>query len=527
MEKSNILVVDDSFSNLLLLKDILSSNENYQVFTENDGDKVLQHLNANKTDLILLDIMMPKTDGYEVCRRIKEDAGFKDIPVIFLTAKIDEASLLRGFELGGADYIKKPFLISELMARVKTHLNIKKTNERLKNELFRHSITQQSLIASQNELSIRNTIAQYFLTDNGDEVYPKLLEEIMKHVSMEYGAIGYMDNINDDTNIYSKKLICPSLYSGTIEKDQSYIFTMEEIGDIALSAIRKMPVVQKSNVSRLFFTSAEVNCMIAVPIIYAGKVIGIIACASKYNEYAESSKQKLVNIANFLSPIIYNRIMAQAGRQELIDSINETQEQERKRFAKDIHDGLGGYLTGLTTYLSILKSGILSPAEQTGMLNEMQKIITDTAQEAKNIANNLMPDLINKFGLAESLSYQYNRLFASNKTTRLILVSDKYTGHESNEKKTALYRISCELMNNAYKYSHASEVTISLVSADTNVQLTYHDNGVGFNVEETLKKIKDKPVSGLRNIQERVKSLDGTIEITSSPANGMTVVCEV
>ena len=526
MEKSNILVVDDSFSNLLLIKDILSSNENYQVLTENDGDKVIQQLNANKIDLILLDIMMPKTDGYEVCRRIKQDAGFKDIPIVFLTAKIDEASMLRGFELGAADYIKKPFLISELMARVKTHLEIKKSKERLKNELFRHSITQQSLIASQNELSIRNNISQYFLTHQGDEVYPKLLEEIMKHASMEYGAIGYMDSLDAGINIYSKKLICPSLYSGAIETDQSYIFTMEEIGDIALAAIRKQPVIQKNNVSKLFFTKAEVNCMIAVPIIYADKVVGIIACASKYNEYAESSKQKLTNTVNYLAPIIYNRIMSQQARRQLIESINDTQEQERKRFAKDVHDGLGGYLTSLNTYISILKSGMLDQAEQTGMLNEMQKIITETAAEAKNIANNLMPDMINKFGLTDSIVYQYNRLFV-NSSTRLNISSNKYSGTESNEKKSAIYRIACELMNNAYKYSQAQEIAIELESADNKIKMTYHDNGIGFNLQETLNRIKEKTVSGLRNIQERVNSLNGQIEIKSAPAGGTTVWCEV
>jgi DNA-binding response OmpR family regulator len=235
MEKKNILVVDDSISNLLLIKDILSSNPEYNVINEKDGEKVLAQLNANKIDLILLDIMMPKIDGYEVCRRVKEDAGFKDIPIIFLTAKVDEASLLRGFECGAVDYIKKPFLISELLARVKTQVTLKKTNERLKNELFKHSITQQSLILSQNELTIRNNIAQYFLSDQGDEVYPKLLEEILKYISMDYGAIGYIDNIDDNTDIHAKHLICPSIYSGAIESDANYIFGIDDIGDVALA----------------------------------------------------------------------------------------------------------------------------------------------------------------------------------------------------------------------------------------------------------------------------------------------------
>ena len=125
MEKSTILVVDDSMSNLLLVKDILSSEPEYDVIVESEGENTVKILNNNKVDLILLDVMMPKVDGFEVCRRVKADLAFKDIPIIFLTAKVDESSLLEGFESGGVDYIKKPFLISEFIARVKTHLQEK------------------------------------------------------------------------------------------------------------------------------------------------------------------------------------------------------------------------------------------------------------------------------------------------------------------------------------------------------------------------------------------------------------------
>ena len=131
MEQPNILVVDDSMPNLMLLQDIPTGYD-FNVTAESDGEKVLGILKANNIDLVLLDIMMPKVDGFEVCRRVKADPDTKDIPVIFLTAKVDEASLLKGFELGGVDYIKKPFLISELMARVKTHLHLRRAEMQLK-----------------------------------------------------------------------------------------------------------------------------------------------------------------------------------------------------------------------------------------------------------------------------------------------------------------------------------------------------------------------------------------------------------
>ena len=523
MGKKNILVVDDSISNLLLIKDILSSNPEYNVINEKDGEKVLAQLNANKIDLILLDIMMPKIDGYEVCRRVKEDAGFKDIPIIFLTAKVDEASLLRGFECGAVDYIKKPFLISELLARVKTQVTLKKTNERLKNELFKHSITQQSLIVSQNELTIRNNIAQYFLSDQGDEVYPKLLEEILKYISMDYGAIGYIDNIDDNTDIHAKHLICPSIYSGAIESDANYIFGIDDIGDVALAIIRKQTIMQKNNVSKLFFTSAEVNCMIASPIIYHDKLVGLITCASRENDYAENSKQKLQNITSFIAPIIYNRIQKTAENARLVNSIAETQEQERARFAKDIHDSLGSSLTSLATYISILKSGALDPQEYHKTLDEMLEIIKETAEEARNIANNLMPGIIDKYGLVESIKHQYNKLYITSKTTELKLDTTNFTATATPEMQAEIYRIVCELFNNAFKYSHATQIALTLANNGTTMSLQYHDNGIGFDVPTTMEQIKGKKTSGLFNIHERVEKLGGTITRVSEPKKGMTM----
>ncbi len=526
MEKANILVVDDSFSNLLLIKDILSSNDNYRVFTENDGDRVLEQLNANKIDLILLDIMMPKTDGYEVCRRIKEDAGFRDIPIVFLTAKVDESSLLRGFELGGADYIKKPFLISELMARVKNHILLKKTNERLKNELFKHSVTQQRLMESQKELSVRNNIANCFLAGQGDEAFNTLLEEIMKYAGMDYGVFGYMDSVDENVPVSSKKIICPSLYSGRVESDKNYIFTMDEIGDVALAVISRKPVVQKNDVSRLFFTSENVRCMIAIPVIYQNMVIALIACAGRECDLIEQSKERLQDIAGYLAQIIYNRVAGKIARHQLIESINDTQRQERIRFAKDIHDGLGSMLSSINTYISIMKSGMLSQTDQMGMLNEMQKIVEETAIEAKNIAHNEVSDIVRKFGLAESIRYQYGRIFLCCKNTELILIDSSY--HKTDdERETAIYRMVNELMNNAYKYSHATRINITISSAIDKIQLTYHDNGIGFDVDQAMERIKNKPVSGLRNIQERVISLNGKIKIGSAPNKGMLVEIEI
>lgn len=127
-----ILMVDDSPLNLKVLGGTLHERE-YEVEYATCGKKALEWIEKVKFDLILLDIMMPEMDGYEVCRRIREDQQYNDIPIIFITAKTDADSIVKGFEAGGQDYITKPFDANELLARVKTHIELKVSKQKLKN----------------------------------------------------------------------------------------------------------------------------------------------------------------------------------------------------------------------------------------------------------------------------------------------------------------------------------------------------------------------------------------------------------
>jgi sigma-B regulation protein RsbU (phosphoserine phosphatase) len=126
----SVLIVDDNISNLQVLGGFLQ-NEDLLVEFALDGMSALKWLDKKKFDLVLLDIMMPGMDGYEVCSLIRKNPAFNEIPIIFITAKTDSESIIKGFEAGAVDYITKPFIKSELLIRVKTQLNIKKANEQL------------------------------------------------------------------------------------------------------------------------------------------------------------------------------------------------------------------------------------------------------------------------------------------------------------------------------------------------------------------------------------------------------------
>ena len=155
-EIPNILVVDDIGTNLKLLDDILRP-EGYNIRLAPGGVLALRAAEKEKPDLILLDIMMPGIDGFEVCRQLKENPNLKDIPVIFISALGDTDDIVRALAIGGVDYITKPYQAEEIKARVHTHLKLR--NQSLELQKLNNELQQQS-----KELSELNATKDKFFS---------------------------------------------------------------------------------------------------------------------------------------------------------------------------------------------------------------------------------------------------------------------------------------------------------------------------------------------------------------------------
>src|SRR5271168_1570825 len=150
-EKKTILLVDDTPANIQVANSILK--DDYKIRVATNGAKALELATAKPApDLILLDVMMPEMDGYEVCAHLKSSAETKDIPVIFLTGKTDAEDETRGFEVGAVDYIHKPFSPSVVKARVRTHLMLREAREQLSRQLL--EINSELEMAREIQLSI-------------------------------------------------------------------------------------------------------------------------------------------------------------------------------------------------------------------------------------------------------------------------------------------------------------------------------------------------------------------------------------
>jgi DNA-binding response OmpR family regulator len=161
-QPAKLLIVDDKTANLDLLRDMLIPM-GYNIFFATSGSQALNIASQVLPDLILLDVMMPEMDGFETCRQLKADDRLHEIPVMFVTARTDVEDLAKGFEAGGVDYVTKPVKRPEVLARIKTHLQIRALIKQQHNNLA-------ALDKANRELELLNETKDKFLSNLGKEV---------------------------------------------------------------------------------------------------------------------------------------------------------------------------------------------------------------------------------------------------------------------------------------------------------------------------------------------------------------------
>jgi phosphoserine phosphatase RsbU/P len=171
MASESILLVDDNPTNLQMLFQLLEKSVGCKLLVAKNGETALTITRKTKPDLILLDIMMPGIDGFEVCRRLKADTATSPIPVIFLSALDETADKVRGLQLGAVDYVSKPFQAEEVIARVNTHLTIHRLNrevqeqrDQLEHELKVVSELQRELLPERLPVIAGLKLAEHYET---------------------------------------------------------------------------------------------------------------------------------------------------------------------------------------------------------------------------------------------------------------------------------------------------------------------------------------------------------------------------
>jgi len=174
-----VLVVDDNSANVQVMGQLLDG-AGYNVVPASTGEQAIERARLRKPDLVLLDMIMPKMDGVEVCRRLRELPGLSDLPIIFVTGASGQDYVSRAFEMGAVDYVTKPFVAQELLARVRTHVELKRARDHLQGMLReREEITNVVAHDLKNPFTCIRFAAQ-MLRRSGDDATRRteLLQEI-------------------------------------------------------------------------------------------------------------------------------------------------------------------------------------------------------------------------------------------------------------------------------------------------------------------------------------------------------------
>lgn len=290
----HILIVDDEKFNIELAAVYLKEEE-YKLSFALNAKGAFEQVMKNDISLILLDINMPKTDGFELCKMLKEDSKTKDIPIIFLTAQTDIKYISRAFEVGGVDYISKPFNGVELKARVHTHLQNLSYLQELKNKqskLAQLSITDP-LSKLTNALYFDSQIKSF---QNRGEIFwiVYIKFERFEKINQVYGFYG----ANKIIRIFAKILqetsysnaVISKLYGvgfGILIKDYDKLEIKKMYENIVVSVTKDKDIGKKITFSTVMYKPKDIN--VEIPLLYK-------RLQSAFDELAESPNDKFLFI---------------------------------------------------------------------------------------------------------------------------------------------------------------------------------------------------------------------------------------
>lgn len=275
--------------------------------------------------------------------------------------------------------------------------------------------------------------------------------------------------------------------------------------------LSRLETQQKNNdiliFKRILAYKEKINTYYVISIAFFAALIALLLYAYKQRIKAMKNRDELHNLALEKEK--------QNSKISTLTALLDGQEKERSRLAKDLHDGLGGLLSGTKLQLTHLNNKI-DDFNKEGIENSINQI-DGAVEELRRVAHNLMPDLLDKYGLEVALQEFATRM--SNEFLDIHVQFLSFTNTLEQERELLVYRIIQELVNNAIKHANSSQIIIQLVEETDHILVTVEDDGKGFNSE----KINLRQSAGFHNIQSRVEFLKGTISIQSEENVGTSV----
>lgn len=498
---SDVLVVDDTPENLRLLVEVLGKG-GYRARPAGNGELALRSARAKPPALILLDVMMPDMDGFEVCRRLKDDVLTRDIPVIFVTGLAERVDKFKGFSLGAVDYVTKPFNVEEVLARVRAHLALVAAKEQLR---IKNLQLQQANVQLSGEIEERKRV-ETALRESRDR-----LEDI-------YATVG--DGI---ISLDSQQRIL--LFNAAAERIFGY--TADELIGLPLDALlpERFRGQHHDQIRDFDATGQAMRTMGTY-----GMVNGLRKSGEEFPVEATVSQSGIApgNLFTVVLRDVTVRRQAEQARAQLmqqLEALSErlavSQEEERRRIAYELNEELAQELMTLKLYLGMIGNGSGGTTSNVPR-DEAQSMVVHAAERVRKLVQNLEPPELVELGLDAAVR-TYCRQQAEAGGWNLNLNAPKPAVRLPRAVEQACFRLVQEGLSNVLSHAHASEVWVDLHRHGNQLELVLRDNGVGFDRNAAGDDNKRGGGLGLFGMQVRAKQAGGSVEIDSTPGTGTVV----
>jgi signal transduction histidine kinase len=270
-----------------------------------------------------------------------------------------------------------------------------------------------------------------------------------------------------------------------------------------------------------------------LPLMLEGKHKGTLVVGYRhYHDFAGREMRLLASLAEkhsiaMVNAQLYANLLQREKELEILSGARvQAQEEERRRIAREIHDGLGQMLTAIKFNLEIFEDMISAGKEEKERIKDMKELLDDAMKEAREISYNLMPSVLEDFGLVPALQL-LSEQFSNRTNIKVLYHTHNITERLDPQMEISLYRIVQESLNNVAKHAEATEVDLQVIRHDKGIKLVIEDNGKGMSKVFSGVRATDKGGMGLVSMRERANSLGGVLTIDSSIKSGTLITVEI
>jgi len=513
-EKVNILMVDDQPAKLLSYE-VMLEELGESLIKANSAKEALDRLLKDDVAVVLMDVSMPELDGFELATMIRQHPRFQRTAIIFISAvHLTDLDRLKGYELGAVDYISVPVIPDLLRAKVRVFAELHRKTRQL--EMLNREL-EQRVEERTEELKLRAQALDQ-------------LNRILAHRNQELDAIihtapdiifsrqadGMRDYISDRFYEYTGAVL------GSADGHAWMNYVHPEDQEPALRHWERC-VESRSNYEAEYRLRSQDGTYRwfrarAIPIRDdQGNVVRWYGTCSDIND-SKVLEQEMREDAVRLEKMVDDRT---ADLRRLSVRLMTMQDQERRRIARELHDGLG---QELAVAKMVLDSATQQQAAQSGVCGEASNIIDRAIKQVRTLSHLLHPPLLDEVGLLSAITWYVEGLAERSGIQTSLEVEPRRFPRLPADFETAIFRIVQEALTNVFRHAEAQRAWVTLTYHDGKISLTVRDDGKGIG-ERVAELQPDSVGIGISGIQQRAKEFGGELRVVNAkPGTQVEVV---